>query len=351
MKFMIIIKILFIYLACVDIAYSRTRKEDIDLQLAEGGDPGNGQKQKKHKRKRSDVEDMSPGNDALVDKHSRKKSKNANKGLIKAQNQAVQEWFRLLSDTNPTDWTTKFTDFHALFHFYVNSLSTEFNSKNFPINVVSIKSSTSTVDEDKGLLELFLTNSHWDMIFVTTGSDVNKEISSALRNETVSKRGHTVTTTEISSTCSINMKIACMNGQELVQHWSRISGDASVARPGKRSKSGKRIHILRVHGEGSGLEMIRSFLSDEVTKRELPLMIAFDFLSSSSSKTATGTGTGTGTTTGSGVGKSQGSMPDSTAMATAKTFLEDKGYIVSDNFFPLGFALLKRTPKRRKSEE
>eukprot|EP00607_Mallomonas_marina_P004197 CAMPEP_0182429066 /NCGR_PEP_ID=MMETSP1167-20130531/25486_1 /TAXON_ID=2988 /ORGANISM="Mallomonas Sp, Strain CCMP3275" /LENGTH=272 /DNA_ID=CAMNT_0024612375 /DNA_START=249 /DNA_END=1067 /DNA_ORIENTATION=+ len=265
--------------------------------------------------------DVEPLNDAVIGNkpiNKRQAMKSFMKSQMKAQNKAMMEWFRFVGDTDPKTWKSQYYKYDELFAYYIKAMTNHFSDKGLSLNVVCIKSTASSVEEDTRLRELFTEHPTWSMLIATPDPKISPDIALITDDTTLAARTKVLVNTEV----TVNGKCAstgrvCMSGTELM---SALQGNPTESgmRPDRKGKFAKRIHILRLLGETSDLELAKAFTDDAFSRRSLPLIVAMDVMSTG--------------------------MPQTEDLEAVKKMFEKRGYMVSspNDFFPWLLAVLKK---------
>ena len=303
--------------------------------------------------------------DIVMSEGTRKRGRD----VRQVQKAAVEAWGASLipdHDYNATKWITpKTSQPQYVFDYYVKRLSDLFAQKGATVNFALVGACDGT--NDNTIRERYLPNEHWRAIFVEPISLNVADLKKFLNDHGVTNRSYVlqaaVTNECNSSTIIVKTPdrdymtdtkkphwmrrqiggivgirpdgkprlptgwkaehVRCMRGSEVTKEWADVvnqrQSSGKKRKPTKAAKAAKaakantkrRPHILKVDAEGFDYQVLSSFLLNDTTNAELPLLINYE------AKTMLAN------------------------YPLAVEALQRRGYVVS-NFASDGFALLKK---------
>ena len=240
------------------------------------------------------------------------------------QRTAVLAWGASLdpaTDYNATKWISgKRSQPQYVFDFYVKRLSDLFKTKGATVNFALVGACDGTYDNT--IRERYIPNEHWRAIFVEPISLNVHDLKSFLADQGVSHRSYVlqaaVTNQCNSSTIIVKTpdkdfmqdkkkphwqrrqiggivpiredgkprlptgwkaeSVRCMRGSEVTKEWAEVVSRRPAGSRRKPSKSHikRRPHVLKIDAEGFDYQVLSSFLLDDTTNAELPLLINYE---------------------------------------------------------------------------
>ena len=239
------------------------------------------------------------------------------------QKSAVEAWGASLvpeTDYNATRWKMKLAQPQYVFDYYVRRLSDLFLDKGATVNFALVGACDGT--NDNTIRERYLPSEHWRAIFVEPISLNVADLKKFLEEHGVTNRSYVlqaaVTNQCNSSTIIVKTpdkaymqdttkahwmrrqiggivpirpdgkprlptgwkaeSVRCMRGSEVTKEWAEVVSRRPAGKRRKPAKSNikRRPHILKIDAEGFDYQVLSSFLLNDTTNAELPLLINYE---------------------------------------------------------------------------
>lgn len=242
------------------------------------------------------------------------------KESIKIQRTAVRAWSNQLTevDYNATNWDITMRHQPSnFFEYYSKRLSDIFVQYKAIVNFALVGACDGT--HDRTISEYYLKNDHWRGVFVEPFEINYNDLVNFMKKSEVDHRTHVIHAAATSKCNSsvIKMKrptfeetnkslphwmrrqigavvpvnkldrpatggwtfeyVRCVHGPMILQDWAMaVTTKQPPQDAGRKTLRKIRPHILKVDVEGHDYDVLMGFLSDDVPKSDLPLLISFE---------------------------------------------------------------------------